>query len=354
MSHTVYIGTYTQTNPDQSARTEGIYIYQLDSLRGRLQPSGALDGGGNPSFLAMHSNERFLYAANELKESMVSAFAIAPFGGGLKKINQQPTHGQDACYVTVSPSGRWLLAANYSSGSLSVFPILADGSLREMVDLVQHTGSGPNPRRQGAAHAHSVRFDPSGRFVVAADLGIDRILVYQLDKDTGKLTPYDPDGIATRPGAGPRHMVFRANGRTLYVANELDNTVAAYTWDAFAGKLTPGEVLPTLPADFHGESTVADIHLSPTGSFLYVSNRGHDSLACYQVDGPSGALTPAGIYPSGGKTPRNFAISPDGRFLLSANQDSNNLVVYAIAVDGSLTPTGTEVTIPSPVCVLFA
>ncbi len=352
MTATIYVGTYTKSRPDEEHRPEGIFIYSMDPATGRLERVRGVASGENPSFLALHPAGKHLYAANETFDSAASAFAIDDPSGELRLLNWEATGGMHACYASVDPSGGWLLVSNYSSGSLSVFPIRPDGSLGPRSDLVQHQGRGPNQKRQEGPHAHSIRFDPSGRYVLAADLGIDRVMVYRLDGEKGKLTPNDPPWLEANPGAGPRHIAFHANGRVLYVANELDSTVAVYSWDAELGAGRLMASVSTLPEGFDSENIVADIHLTPSGAFLYVSNRGDNSLAGYRV-AADGSLEPVGIYPCGGNWPRNFAIDPAGKFLVVANQYSNSLVVYKIEPDGALTPTGQAYDVPAPVCVLF-
>jgi 6-phosphogluconolactonase len=355
MNATVYVGTYTQTGRGQPHRPEGIYQYRFDPADGTLSLTGAAKDTLNPSFLAVHPTRRYLFAVNELGQGMVSAFGIAASSGELSFINSQPTNGAAPCYVNCDPTGRWLMIANYSSGSIAVYPIAEDGSLAEMSDFIQHEGQlGPNQRRQEHAHAHSIRFDPTGRFVLAADLGLDEVRLYRLDGKTGKLMPNDPPAVRVSPGAGPRHVDFNHHGHFVYIANELDSTVTACTWDSQHGVIDPIQTVSTLPTGFTGENTVADIHLTPNGAFLYVSNRGHHSLAAYTVNRHTGMLYPAGFYATHGEVPRNFAIDPSGAFILAANQDSNNLVVLRIdPAQGSLEKIGQDVPVPSPVCVQF-
>jgi 6-phosphogluconolactonase len=354
MTYTIYIGTYTRSRPGEENRTSGIFLYCMDPETGRLEKVMDLEGGENPSFLAIHPSGKYLYATNETLDSQVSAFEIESKDGQPVFISREVTRGAHACYLSFDPSGHWLMVSNYSSGSLAIFPILADGRIGELTDLVQHQGKGPNIQRQEAAHAHSIRFDPSGRFALAADLGTDQVLVYRLDTEKGKLVPNQPPFVSSRPGAGPRHMEFHKNGRILYVANEINSTVATYSWNPDSGTLQALDSLSTLPEEFSGENTVADIHLTPSGEYLYVSNRGHNSLAAYQVDPQNGSLALIGIFPCGGDWPRNFAIDPQGKLLLVANQYSNNLVVFKIEANGVLTETGEGAEVAAPVCVQFA
>jgi 6-phosphogluconolactonase len=358
MTHYIYFGTYTQTSKD-AHRKQGIYIYQAPSdPRQPLTFVSAVEDVLNPSFLALHPGKRFLYAVNELWEGQASAFAVNPDTGALSFLNMQPTGGAHPCYLSFDPSGAWLLVSNYSSGSLSVFPIQPDGRLGPRSDLVEHQGKGPNSKRQERTHAHSIRFDPSGQFALAADLGIDHVLVYRLDLQRGKLVPNDPPAAHMTPGAGPRHLAFHPSGQVLYVANELNSTVTACTWDAEKGSIQPFQALSTLPADFQGENIVADIHLAPSGRFLYVSNRGHQSLAAYHV-AADGRLTAAGHVSTGGEWPRNFAILPaaapgEQDQLLVANQYTNNVVAFHISENGLPVPTGQVYEVPLPVCVHVA
>ena len=309
--------------------------------------------GPNPSFIAFHPNRRFLYVVNEMGEGMVSAYSIGQERKELTFINRQRVDGADPCYLSVDSSGRWLLVACYSSGNLTALPINQDGSIGPLADRVLHEGSGPNKERQDQAHAHSIRFDPSQQYVLAADLGMDRVWVYCLDPNTGRLTPNTPPGLDCKPGAGPRHLEFHPNGRYLYISNELDSTVSVCSWDSSAGKIESLQALSTLPEGFQDENIVADIHITPSGKYLYVSNRGHNSLAAFEVNQENGCLRWLGSYPSGGDWPRNFAISPDGAYLLAANQNSGELTAFRIEENGALTQMKEQVSFPSPVIVVF-
>jgi 6-phosphogluconolactonase len=346
MTRYVYIGTYTYITRTEH-RPEGIYLLTINPETGHLTPAGGFVSGPNPSFLAVHPNKRFVYSVNEGRDGAASSFALDPSTGALTRLNSQPTGGADPCYISFDPSGKYVLIANYSGGSLCVLPILADGTLGPQTDHVQHVGKGPNEQRQEKAHAHSIRFDPSGKFALACDLGMDQVFIYHLEN--GKLILHNI--TSTPPGAGPRHLEFNKAGNVLYIANELNSTVTVCDWDSPAGKATPRESLSTLPEGFEGESTVADIHLHLSGRVLYVSNRGDDSLARFMVDLATGSLTPAGHTKTHGATPRNFAIDPEGRYLIAANQDGNSLVVFAAKGDGLLTPTGQVLEYGRPVCV---
>lgn len=352
--YTLYIGTYTEPPHVEESRKEGVYQVKMDPTTGHLEIVRAIQAGPNPSFIALHPNGKFVYVANELPEGSVSSLAMDPKSGDLHIINSQPAQGADPCYVSLDPKSRWLMTACYSSGNLSVYPIQSDGQIGPLSHRVQHEGHGPNEKRQEKAHAHSIRFDPTGHFVFAADLGIDRVWAYHLDPEKGQLTPNTPAGYDGLPGAGPRHLEFHSNHSIVYISNELNSTVTVCRWNGNDGTFNPVQSISTLPEGFSGDNIVADIHRTPSGEFLYVSNRGHDSIAAFRMDAVDGTLTWVGCYSCGGGWPRNFAIDPQGRYLLAANEFTNNVVVFAIAADGSLKPTGEELQIPVPVCVVFA
>jgi 6-phosphogluconolactonase len=354
MTRYVFVGTYTQNFKEKTDRKEGIFSFVMDAEKGKFTQAGVTEAGSNPSFLAIHPSKRYLYAVNELVEGGVSSFSIDPKNGGLHFINRQTTRGVHPCHLNFDPTGKWLMVTNYSSGSLAVYPIQADGSLGEMTDFIQHQGKGPNQARQESAHAHSIQFDPDGKFAIAADLGIDRMMVYTLDGARGKLVPHSAPSAAMNPGSGPRHFAFSQDGHYIYVANELDSTVTACQWDGQAGKITPFQTLSTLPEGFKGESAVADIHFDKTYRRLYVSNRGHNSLAVYDVEPKSGRLTYRMNVSTGGEIPRNFGIDPSGNYLLAGNQNSDTVVVFKINQEtGIPEATGTVLDIPSPVCILY-
>jgi len=345
----VYIGTYT------GPKSKGIYQLRLDLASGSLSTPELAGETINPSFLAVHPSRRFLYAVGEAwgqAAGSLSAFAIAPDTGKLTLLNTQPTGGAGPCYVSVDKQGTNALVANYGSGSVCVLPIGKDGRLAEATAVVQHKGSGPNPKRQEGPHAHSINLDPTGRFALAADLGLDKVLVYRFDPAKGTLVPNDPPAASVAPGAGPRHLAFHPNGQFAYVINEMGNTVTAFRWDASRGTLGELQTVPTLPADFRGNSTTAEVQVHPSGRFLYGSNRGHDSIAIFAIDGEAGTLKPLGHQSTQGRNPRNFGIDPTGTYLLAANQNSDSIVVFRIDPQtGSLSPTGVTASVPSPVCV---
>jgi 6-phosphogluconolactonase len=320
-----------------------------------LRQAGGID---NPSCLALHPHKPYLYAVNEVGDfggqasGAVSAFAIEPESGDLTFLNQQPTQGAGPCYLTVDQTGRYVLSANYGGGSVCVHPIQANGALGQATDFIQHEGSSVNPRRQQGPHAHSINLDPANRFAFAADLGLDKILIYRLDLDSGKLSPNKPAWVGVAPGAGPRHFDFHPNRRYAYVINEIGNTVTAFAYDEAAGALTEIQTISTLPDDFSATSHTADIHVAPSGKFLYGSNRGHNSIVIFAIAEESGALTLVGHEPTQGRTPRDFAIDPSGTYLFAANQDTDTVVTFRIDQQtGELKPTGHVLDAATPVCI---
>ncbi len=350
----VYVGTYTERG------SKGIYAYRYDSATGQLEDLGVAAETPSPSFLAISSNHKFLYAANETDvyqgqpSGSVSAFSIDAKTGKLTFLNQVASRGASPCHLSLDHTGKFLLVANYTGGNLSVFPVGDDGRLGEASDFIQHEGSGPNKDRQEKAHAHWIDLSADNRFALNADLGLDEVFVYRFDAAKGKLTPNNPPFAKVAPGAGPRHLAFSPNGKFAYVIDEMASTITAFSYDAKAGTLHQLQVVPTLPKDFSAESTTAEIVVHPSGKFLYGSNRGHDSLAVFAIDPAKGTLKFVEHVPVKGKTPRNFEIDPTGKRLLVANQDTDNIVEFAIdPATGKLTPTGTEVKVPVPVCVRF-
>lgn len=356
----IYVGTYTRSLPHVAAKSEGIYLIGLAPATGALSHVSKTVGVDNPSFLALHPNKRYLYAVNEVGDyqdrasGAVSAFAINEETGALTFLNKQPTNGEAPCHLTVDATGQYVLCANYTGGSVSMHPIMADGSLGEISDFVQHKGSSVNPQRQQEPHAHSFTIDKNNHYAYACDLGKDQVLIYELDLDKGKLIPNEPAYGSSHKGAGPRHFAFHPNGKIAYVINELDSTITVFRYTDVTGGLDAIQTISTLPSGFEGRSHCADIHVHPTGKFVYGSNRGHDSIAVFSVDQTSGKLKATGHMATGGNVPRNFAIDPSGSFLLAANQNSDNVVVFRINIaTGQLTPTGYELTVPTPVCLRF-
>jgi 6-phosphogluconolactonase len=352
----VYVGTYTTK---QSSK--GIYAYWFDAGAGKLKAAGLAAESVDPSFVAVHPSGRFLYAVNEVdefkgqKSGTVSAFAIDRRNGGLKLLNQVATHGGGPCHVSLDKSGKYVLVANYDGGSVASFPVREDGSLGETAGFVQHSGSSVNKERQEGPHAHWIGTSPDNRFVLAADLGLDEVAVYRFDAAKGTLTANHPPFAKADPGAGPRHLAFHTDREFVYLLTEMENTVTAFSYDARKGTLSALQTISTLRGDYSGPKEAAELVVHPSGKFLYASNRaGVDSVTAFLIDRAKGTLTLIGEFPTMGKTPRNFAIDPTGRFLLAANQESGNIVVFRVdPATGRLTPTGEVVEVPAPVCVTF-
>lgn len=351
----VYIGTYT------GDKSKGIYAYRFDSKTGQLTPLGLAGEITNPSFLTIHPNSRFLYAVSETsmfegqKTGAVSSFAINPETGMLTFLNRVASKGTSPCHLNVDKTGKFLAVANYGNGTVSSLPIGADGKLGEAVASIQHSGSSTNPTRQKGPHAHSVNFSHDNRFLVAADLGIDQVLVYKFDPGSGSLTANEPPFIKVAPGSGPRHFAFHPARNYGYVINELSSTVTAMSYDKQRGAFTELQTISTLPGGtpVPGNST-AEVQVHPSGKFVYGSNRGHDSIAVFAVDVSKGTLKVEDHTPTQGQVPRNFGIDPTGSFLIAANQKSDNLVVFRIDKQtGRLTPAGQKLEVGAPVCVKF-
>jgi 6-phosphogluconolactonase len=348
----VYVGTYAK--PD----AKSIFLYRLNGTTGELNPVNAFKGGENPSFLILTPDQRQFFAVNEVgefygrKTGAVSAFSVDNKTGNLVLINQQATGGGAPCYVSLDKTSKFLMVANYSGGNIILFPLQPDGKLGNFTALQQHQGSGPNKKRQESPHAHCIIPSPDNKFALAVDLGIDKIKNYRLDLGQGGLVPNPDADFSTQPGAGPRHLTFHPNGRYAYLINELNSTVTALVYNSSNGSFTELQTMPTLPTNFTGESFCADIHVSANGKFLYGSNRGHNSIVVFGINGSTGKLSLVEHVPTQGKWPRNFGFDPSGSFMLVANQNTNNLFSYRVDTQtGKLTPTGHSAEVPAPVCV---
>jgi 6-phosphogluconolactonase len=362
----VYVGTYTSNGG------KGIYLYSLDAETGALRLVKTVVGVVNPSFLALTPDRRFLYAVNEVDayygkpEGALSAFAVDPQSGDLRFLNQQSSKGAAPCHLSFDGSGRYVFVANYGGGCVAVFPIEPDGKLGAAVDHVRHRGSGMNPERQAGPHAHCIMGAPGNGHVLAVDLGLDKILAYSFDAGAGKLAPSVHPSTNSKPGSGPRDLIFHPNGRWAYVIHELESLITVYAYDAEKGTLRERQTRSSLPdadADMDvkgnvsqkspGENYGACLQTDPRGRFLYASNRGHDSIVHFRIDAEDGSLAFAGWVPTGGRFPRHFSLDPEGRFLLVGNQRSDSLVVFRIDPEtGAPIPTGFAADVPSPVCVL--
>ena len=348
-----YIGTYTGKN------SKGIYRFTFDSTNGKLSDRELVAETDNPTFLAASPDGHALYACTEVsdfkgkKAGAIGAYKLDAKTGKLTLINQESTGGPGPCHLIVDHGGKHVLAANYGGGSTVVLPVGEDGKLGPATAFVQHKGSSINKQRQEGPHAHCTELDAAGRYAFTCDLGLDKVLIFKYDSAKGTLTANEPDAVSLKGGAGPRHIAFHPDGKHAYVNNELDSTVTAMTYDAEHGALKALKTLSTLPEEVKGNST-AEIEVHPSGKFVYVSNRGHNSIAIFRVDEKTGELTTAGHQGKGIKTPRNFAIDPTGNYLIVANQDSDSLVVFRIdAKTGALTSVGEPVDVGAPVCVKF-
>jgi 6-phosphogluconolactonase len=348
---TFYVGTYTR------GTSQGIYRLTFDPATGELGPAVLAAETKNPSFLALHPNGRWLYAVSEVPDfkdastGAVSAFAIDAKTGDLALLNQQPSEGADPCHLVVDRTGRNLLVANYTGGTVAVLPIDADGRLKPASSVRKHEGSGPDRERQEGAHAHGIYLDAAERFALSPDLGADRVFVYRFDAAKGTLEPHGAATVA--PGSGPRHLTFDPSGRFVYVLNELLSTVTAFSYDAEKGALASLQTITTLPAGFAEKSWTAEIAVSSDGRFVYGSNRGADSLAVFRVEKATGRLQPAGQVAVGGKTPRHFALDPSGRFVLAAHQNSGTIAVIRLDAETGLgVLSGSTAKVDRPVCLL--
>jgi 6-phosphogluconolactonase len=359
MNITAYIGTYTRRESFVNGKAEGIYIYHLNPASGELTYAATVAGTGtiNPSFLTLGPDKSCLYAVNEITggrgpHGTVSAFAINPVTKHLSYLDQQSTQGLAPCYVSVEPEGRYGLVANYETGSVCVLPIQKDGSLGEATDIVQFFGAGANPERQEGPHAHMILPSPDGRFILAVDLGTDRLMAFRLNLEGGTLSPADSPWSQLPPGSGPRHLAFHPQRPLAYAINELQSTVTVFRYAAQQGTFEALQTLSTLPDGFTGPNLGAEIKLAPSGRFVYASNRGHDSLVIYAADQESGQLSLVGHESTQGVGPRDFTITPSGTLLLVANQDTDTVVTFWINQDsGTLRATGHVASVPTPVCL---
>jgi 6-phosphogluconolactonase len=354
-----YIGTYTRHESFVDGKADGIYIYHLDPSSGELTYAATVTGAGtdNPSFLTMGSDKRYLYAVNEFYKSegpngFVSAFAIDPVTKHLSYLNQQSTDGTAPCYICIEPQGRYCLVANYETGNLCVLPVRKDGRLEEATDSRQFSGSGPNPERQEGPHAHMVMPSPDSSYILAIDLGTDRLMTFRLDIERGTLSAAAVPWTQLPPGTGPRHLAFHPHRPYAYVISELQSTVTVCRYLEQQGTFEALQTISTLPDDFTGQNLGGEITIAPSGRFVYASNRGHDSLVIYAANQETGQLSLVGHESTQGKSPRAFNIDPSGALLLVANQDTDTVVTFWIDQDsGKLQATGHVVAVPTPVCL---
>ena len=346
-------GTYT------SGKSEGIYVYRY--LQDKMEASLVFTTTGikNPSFLSVAPGGNKIYAVSEMNGNgdagRVISYDFDPSTGTMRKLNEQPSGGDDPCYVTVDKTGKWVIVGNYSSGSLSVLPIQADGSLGTSVEKIIHTGSGPDKNRQEKPHVHATVLSPDNRFLFVPDLGTDQIMIYHFNEKTGKLKAAKQPFAKTKPAAGPRHFTFHPSGKFAYIMEELSGSVTAFRYTAKSGSLKAIQNISSVPEGFTGQAGSADIHLSADGRFLYASNRGEsNTIALYAVNAADGKLSLIGHQPTLGKGPRNFSITPDGKHLIVANQVSDEMVIFNRNMEtGLLTDTGKRIDAPTPVCIAW-
>jgi 6-phosphogluconolactonase len=350
-----FVGTYTAKTD-----SKGIYSFRFDSKTGKLSAINVAAQTSDPSFVTVSKDGKYLYAVNELstfegkKSGAVTSYSVDRNTGKLTQLNQVPSGGADPCYVSLDQTGKYVLVANYSGGSVAIFPIAADGRLGAASAFVQHTGSGPNKERQEAPHAHYIATSGDDRFVFAVDLGLDEVLIDRFNSSKGTLTHNDPPFVKLEGGSGPRHLAFHPNGKFAYVLNEINSTVTALSYNPQNASFSTLQSLPTIPKDFTTLNETAEIVVHPAGKFLYVSNRGHDSIAVFAIDPNNGTLKLAGDFSTQGKAPRNFVIDPTGNFLLAANQESNDIITFRIdRSTGALTATGQVSNVPAPVDIVF-
>lgn len=345
----LFIGTYT--NGD----SKGIYVYQFDASTGAATPISNIFTE-NPSYLALAPGGSRLYSVNETdgaRPGGVSAFSFDKKTGQLQFLDKQASGGDDPAYISVDSRRKWVMVANYSGGNLAALPVRADGSIGPLTQLIQHTGTGPNKERQEKPHVHSATFTPDDRFLIAADLGLDKLSIYRFNAaaTTQPLTSPRDSTVTTEPGSGPRHITFLPGRPYLYLMTEMGGAVDAFHYSN--GKLTPFQHISSLPEDYKGSMGSADIHTTPNGKFLYASNRGEaNNIAIYSIDSASGKLRLKGFQSTLGQGPRNFIIDPTGRWLLVGNQKTNTIVIFRInGQTGLLTQAGEPIAIPSPVCL---
>jgi 6-phosphogluconolactonase len=347
-----YVGCYT--SKDRNGKGEGVAVYRIDPASGEWTPVQLLKDIVNPSWLTLDRQRRFLYAAHG-DGNEATAFAIDRESGRLTLMNRQATRGRNGVRLGIDASNRFAVLANYSTGTVAVLPINADGSLGALADLVALEGKpGPHRTEQASAHPHDVVFDPRGRFVVVPDKGLDTTFVFRLDTTRGKLVAADPPSVASRPGAGPRHADFHPSQPYLYQINELDSTITTFKFDTQHGELIPLQTITTLPPSFTSANTTSEIAVAPSGRFVYGSNRGHDSIVIFAVNDATGVLSPVGWESTQGRVPRFFALDPSGAFLYAANQNSDTIVAFTVDQStGKLKPTGQVIKTGSPSSIVF-
>lgn len=349
----VYVGTYTRNT------SKGVYAFRFNASSGDLMPLGLMAEIPSPSFIAAHPNGRFLYTANEreyneVMGNKVSSFSIDPQTGRLTLLKRTSSQGDGPAHVVVDPTGQALIVGNYRGGNVAVLPIEPDGTLGDATSVDQHHGRGGDPNRQAGPHAHGIAISPDNRYVLVAEHGIDQVMVYRFDAGAGTLAPGNPPSLKVPPARAPRHVAFHPNGRTAYVVNEISGTLTVLAFSGVDGTLRELQTVPTTPEGFSGASNLAEVVVDSKGRFVYVSNRGPNTVGVFAIDQATGRVSAVQNIPTGGKTPRNIALDPTGRFLFAANQASNNLAVFRVdAATGRLTPTGQVLEVPEPTSIVF-
>jgi 6-phosphogluconolactonase len=350
-SSVAYVGDYTDKEG------QGIYAFRFNARTGGMVPLGLAVETPNPSFIVLHPTGKYLYAVGFTgpftgpRIGLVSAFAMDPVSSKLTLINQQSSGGGGPVRITINQAGTHVLVANYGTGNVSVLPVEPDGRLDTATALQQHTGWGPNQSRQDQPHAHSVTLDPAERFAFACDLGIDKVMIYQFDAASGTLARHGSAAMA--PGSGPRHLTFSPDGNFAYVISEMLSTITVFRYDSAEGRLTELQTISTLPSDWKGINTAAEVHVHPSGKFVYASNRGSDSIATFSA-APDGRLSLVGFTPCGGKTPRFFTLDSTGAWLLCAHQNSGTIAIFKIDPDTGLPKqVGAPVKTPNPTCIVL-
>lgn len=349
----IYVGTFSDRG------SKGIYVLEFDRNSGDLNIIQTISSKKSPNFLAVGPQGRFLFSANSQGLDQmpdwgsVSSYAIDPSTGKLTTINDQPSYGKGACHVSVYPTGRWIFVSNYSEGNFSILPVTADGKIGASSQRMQFKGSSTDPKRQTGPHTHSAIPSPDGSFLYVSDLGTDKVMIFKFNNRNGTITPAKQPFEKVTNGSGPRHFVVHKNGEMAFLAEEISSTLNAFKVNPNDGSLTSIYRKSTLPVGFNEYNKVADIHLNPSGNNLYVSNRGHNSIAIFDVIAETAHVKFKRTVSSGGETPRNFMIDPSGQFAFVANQDSDNVVLFNIVDEGNLIQTDKSISIPSPVCVEY-
>jgi 6-phosphogluconolactonase len=347
----LYVGTYSVRE------SQGIYVYEFDRKGGTFNQVQAITAKKNPNFLAIHPSGKFLYSVNgEAVEEFPNAGSVSAYAidktGKLTALNSKSAYGRGPCHIAIDQTGKWAFVSNYGEGNISVLSIQADGSLGALTDSIRFYGKSVNQQRQDKPHAHSATVSPDNRFLLVADLGTDKVYSYEIDLLHGKLKPASKPVVSVAPGSGPRHLTFDPSGKYVYLAEELTSTVGVFSYDKKTGGLTIiQDGVKSLPADFTGTNTSADIHTDPKGKYLYMSNRGHNSLAIFSINA-KGLLTLMGQQETMGRVPRNFMVDEKNEYVLAANQESDNIVIFKQdQQSGKLAATGVEIKVPSPVCL---